>query len=511
MLLHEFLENTARRLPGKTALICGEQRLTYAEIDQLANRLAHGLLASGVRRGDRVAVCLDNSVEAVISVWAILKAGGVFMMINASTKSDKLSYVLNNSRATALITTAEKIQQWQSSLLQSAHLKTLIGVGSTEILPTSASLSITSWTDLLARHPDGSNAPPNACIDVDLASLIYTSGSTGDPKGVMVTHLNMVAAATSITTYLRNTEDDIVINVLPLSFDYGLYQLIMVFKFGGTLVLERTFAYPAVVLKKIAKERVTGLPVVPMIAAMLIQMDLTPYDFSSLRYLSNTGAAMPVEHIRKLRLLFPKIQIFSMFGLTECKRVGYLPPEQIDIRPGSVGHAMPNVETWLVDEQNNRLPNNSTGELVVRGSNVMSGYWEKPEETAKMLRPGPLPNEQVLYTGDIFRTDEEGYLYFLGRRDDIIKSRGEKVSPKEVENVLHAMPGIVEAAVIGVPDPVLGQAVKAVVVASSTAITEKDILRYCAAHLEDFMVPKLVEIRESMPRTSSGKINKRAL
>ena len=200
-----------------------------------------------------------------------------------------------------------------------------------------------------------------------------------------------------------------------------------------------------------------------------------------------------------------------MFGLTECKRVGYLPPEQIDIRPGSVGHAMPNVETWLVDEQNNRLPNNSTGELVVRGSNVMSGYWEKPEETAKMLRPGPLPNEQVLYTGDIFRTDEEGYLYFLGRRDDIIKSRGEKVSPKEVENVLHAMPGIVEAAVIGVPDPVLGQAVKAVVVASSTAITEKDILRYCAAHLEDFMVPKLVEIRESMPRTSSGKINKRAL
>ena len=511
MLLHEFLENTARRLPGKTALICGEQRLTYAEIDQLANRLAHGLLASGVRRGDRVAVCLDNSVEAVISIWAILKAGGVFMMINASTKSDKLSYVLNNSRAAALITTAEKIQQWQSFLLQSAHLKTLIGVGAAETLPTNASLNITSWTDLLARHPDGANPPPQVCIDVDLASLIYTSGSTGDPKGVMVTHLNMVAAATSITTYLRNTEDDIVINVLPLSFDYGLYQLIMVFKFGGTLVLERTFAYPAVVLKKIAKERVTGLPVVPMIAAMLIQMDLTPYDFSSLRYLSNTGAAMPVEHIRKLRLLFPKIQIFSMFGLTECKRVGYLPPEQIDIRPGSVGHAMPNVETWLVDEQNNRLPNNSTGELVVRGSNVMSGYWEKPEETAKMLRPGPLPNEQVLYTGDIFRTDEEGYLYFLGRRDDIIKSRGEKVSPKEVENVLHAMPGIVEAAVIGVPDPVLGQAVKAVVVASSTAITEKDILRYCAAHLEDFMVPKLVEIRESMPRTSSGKINKRAL
>jgi long-chain acyl-CoA synthetase len=241
-------------------------------------------------------------------------------------------------------------------------------------------------------------------------------------------------------------------------------------------------------------------------------MDLTQYHFPCLRYITNTGAALPTQHIMKLRELFPQTRVYSMFGLTECKRVSYLPPSQLDIRPTSVGKAMPNVEVYIVDEQGHRLPPGQVGELVVRGSNVMQGYWELPEETAKMLKPGPLPGERVLYTGDLFQMDAEGYLYWIGRKDDFIKSRGEKVSPKEIENVLYSLEGVALAAVVGVPDKILGQAIKAVITLQEGAhLTDKDILRYCAKHLEEFMIPKLVEFRTSMPRTSNGKIDKKEL
>jgi long-chain acyl-CoA synthetase len=257
---------------------------------------------------------------------------------------------------------------------------------------------------------------------------------------------------------------------------------------------------------------VTGFPIVPIISAILLQMDLTKYHFPCLRYITNTGAALPTHHIMKFRELFPQTHVYSMFGLTECKRVSYLPPSQLDIRPTSVGKAMPNVEVYIVDEQGHRLPPGQIGELVVRGSNVMKGYWELPEETEKVLKPGPLPGERVLYAGDLFRMDAEGYLYWVGRKDDIIKSRGEKVSPKEIENALYSLGGIAMAAVVGIPDKVLGQAIKAVITLKEGAhLTEKEILRYCAQHLEEFMVPKLVEFRTSMPRTSTGKIYKKEL
>jgi long-chain acyl-CoA synthetase len=328
----------------------------------------------------------------------------------------------------------------------------------------------------------------------------------------MLTHLNMVSAATSITTYLGNRADDIILSVLPLSFDYGLYQALMAFKVGATLVLERSFTYPHAVLERLVRDRITGFPLVPTMAAILLQMDLSKYDFSGLRYVTNTAAALPVEHIRKLRAQFPNATLFSMYGLTECKRVSYLPPDQLDIRPGSVGKGMPNEEVFVVDDTGRRVPAGVVGELVVRGANVMKGYWQLPEETAKKLRPGPVPGEMMLFTGDLFRTDDEGYLFFVGRKDDIIKSRGEKVSPKEVENVLCSHPAIAEAAVLGVPDPVLGEAIKAIVALRSDAqATEKDVLRHCAQHLEDFMVPQSVEFRETLPKTSNGKINKREL
>jgi amino acid adenylation domain-containing protein len=508
MQVEGFLERSAGRDPGKVALVFGDRRLTYAELDVAANRLARGLLAAGVSRGDRVAIYLENSVEAILAIFGALKCGAAFMVINPTTKTDKLAFMMRDSRASAIVTDLRR------------------GMGVTSIdggLPHVRAIVVTDGTrqadgddprllafDDLAGDGDGTK-PPNPSIDVDLAALIYTSGSTGTPKGVMLTHRNIVSAATSITTYLENVPDDVILNVLPLSFDYGLYQVLMAFKGGATLVLERSFAYPHAVLQTAVAERVTGLPIVPTISALLLQIDLRSYDLSSVRYLTNTAAALPPSHISELRSRLPHVRIYSMYGLTECKRVSYLPPDEIDTRPDSVGKAMPNEEVYVVDEQGRRMAS-GVGELVIRGSNVMAGYWERPEETDRVLRPGPLPGERVLHSGDVFRMDEDGYLYFLGRKDDIIKSRGEKVSPREVENVLYELAGVAEAAVVGVPDAVLGQAVKAVVtLRDGASLDERQVLRHCAERLENFMVPKVVEIRAAMPKTTSGKIDKKTL
>jgi amino acid adenylation domain-containing protein len=510
MQLESFLEASAARHPDKVALVCGNERPTYREIDEQANRLAHALATLGVRRGDRVAICLDNSIEAVVSVFATLKAGAVFVMVNPTTKAEKLTFLLDNSEARVLVAAPHKLAELAQRGPQVPHLAATVATGRAVQPARVGGAAAAVYAELMEAGV--ASAPAKQCVDVDLAALIYTSGSTGNPKGVMLTHQNMVAAATSITTYLDNRADDILLTVLPLSFDYGLYQVLMAFKFGGTVVLEKSFAYPHKVLQRVADERVTGLPLVPTMAAMLLQMDLSQYRFDALRYLTNTGAALPTDHIQRLRQALPGVRLFSMFGLTECKRVSYLPPEQLDRRPTSVGKAMPNVETYIVDEQNRRLPPGEVGELVVRGSNVMRGYWKLPEETSRVLRPGPIAGERVLHTGDLFRMDEEGYLYWTGRRDDIIKSRGEKVSPKEVEDVLYSLPGVGLAAVIGVPDPVLGQAVKAVVVpCEGCVLNEQEVLRHVSRHLEDFMVPKRVEIRSDVPRTATGKIDKRAL
>jgi amino acid adenylation domain-containing protein len=504
MLVQEFLSRTAARLGAKTALICGQQRLTFGELDAMANRLANALAAHGVRRGDRVAIHLPNGVEAVVGIFAALKAGAAFVLVNSSTKEDKLKYILNNCRATALLLPGrcEYLEElWRD--VPSLLCGVVCGPGLGREDPRLPSFA--------AIQEEGDAAePPCANIDLDLACLVYTSGSTGEPKGVICDHSNVDFASGSILAYLGTREDDVVLSVLPLSFDYGLYQLLMAFKIGATLVLERTFTYPALILQRIQEERVTVFPGVPTIFAMLLQLDRSAFDLSSLRFITNTAAALPPSHIVELQAGFPGVTLFSMYGLTETKRTLYLPPDQLALRPGSVGIPIPGTETWLVDEEGNRLPPGSTGELVVRGRHVMRGYWEAPEATARRYRPGPLPGERVCYSGDLFRTDEEGYFYFVSRKDDIIKSRGEKVAPKEVENVLQMLPGVM-AAVVGVPDPTLGEAIKAFVVARGRAYSEAEVIAHCRAHLEDFMVPRYVEFRDELPMTSSGKISKLAL
>jgi long-chain acyl-CoA synthetase len=513
MLVHEFLEKNAEQFPDQCGLICAEKKFTYRQINEMANQLAHALIAAGLKRGDRVSVFMDNTPEAVFSIYGILKAGGIFTTLSPTLKARKLEFILKNSDAGFLITHRQKMGVVSEAINNNIFLKSVISCGIPGEGPENAAPGVKQWETFIDGQPTH-NPDNNAIgtIDIDLANIIYTSGSTSEPKGVMMTHLNMISAASSIIQYLGNRKTDITLNVLPLSFDYGLYQLIMTFMFGGTLVLEESFAYPGPIIEKLIKERVSVFPGVPTIFAILLQLNLRDSDFTYLRCFTNTAAALPVQHIKLLRKRFPQVKIYSMYGLTECKRVSYLPPDMIEKKPESVGKGMPNQEVYIVDENGEKVGPGVIGELVVRGSHVMKGYWKAPRETKKRLKPGPYPGEKVLYTGDLFRMDEDGYLYFVARKDDIIKTRGERVSPKEIEEVLYEIDGVREAAVIGVPDDILGNSIKAFIVpAKGKDITKERVLRYCKQNLEYFMVPKEVEFVDSFKKTTSGKIDKKAL
>lgn len=528
MLVQDFLEHSATRLPDKVALVCGNERLTYRQINDRSTSLALYLRDLGVERQDRVAILLDSSPESVVSLFAVLKADAVFVMLSPTMKAHKLAYILNDCGIKALVTHPGKAHVVRKALSESPTVRHVLwagkerGLNATDKgLPAGSSRARHRahavrhhvLDDALELSVRRTQQPAPSNIDLDLASVIYTSGSTGDPKGVMLTHLNIISAANSIVSYIGNREDDIIIDVLPLSFDYGLYQVLMAFKFGGTVVLERSFAYPAEILHKMAEEKVTGFPGVPTIFAVFLGLK-NPAKFSlpSLRYITNTADTLSPDHIGRLSKLFPRVRIYSMYGLTECKRVSYLPPEDILRKPLSVGKGMPNEEVWIEDEKGVRLGPNEVGELVVRGSNVMRGYWGLPEETSRVLKPGKYPGEMVLHTGDLFRMDDEGYLYFLGRKDDTIKSKGERISPKEIEWCLKAYKGVGQALVVGVPDPVLGHAVVAYVgPANGNTLTEKEILHHCRHNLEDFMVPRTVHVVDKFPMNTNGKIDKQAL
>jgi amino acid adenylation domain-containing protein len=505
--LQDYLEASAARLPDKVALVCGQQRLTYADLETRANRVAHGLVRLGVSRGQRVVVFGDNTPETIAAFWGVLKASAIVSVVSPLTKADKLAHLLRDCTASVMISEAHLARVFTEAAAGAPDLRAVVVSGPLARVDTAALPGFTAW-DTLTADPGVPGPPPRRGIDIDLAAIIYTSGSTGEPKGIMLTHRNMLAASTSITTYLGNVEDDVILNALPLSFDYGLYQLIMACRMGARLVLERSFAYPAQVLATMVREGVTGFPGVPTVFAMMAELkNLGDYDFSRIRYVTNTAAALSVKHLDFLRRTFPAARVFSMYGLTECKRCTYLPPEDLDRKPLSVGIAIPNTELWLVDDQDRRLGPNEVGQLVIRGATVMRGYWNKPEATARRLKPGPLPGELVLYTGDLCRLDEDGYLYFVGRMDEVIKSRGEKVPPEEVERALMKVPGVREAGVIGVPDDILGQAIKAfVILEEGSTLTEQAVKVACQGRLEGYMVPKHVVFVASLPRTTTGKI-----
>lgn len=514
VLVHEWLKKSAAALPDKTAVICGNSSVTFHQLNEQSDNLANVFRRYGLSHQDRVLIFLDNSIEAVIALFAVMKAGGVFVFLNGQLRAAKLAFILEDAQARFLITSGQKMKTVQEALEKSAEKPRLIFTGSNEKIRNSFPGSL-DFKLLIKESGDLSNLPP-ACrmIDQDLSALIYTSGSTGNPKGVMTPHLNMIAASRSVIQYTELNFKDVILCVLPLSYGYGLYQVIMSVMCGSTVVLERSFAYFHQFLLKISAHQVTAFPVVPTVVAMMLNLpDLSQYDFSSLRFITTAGAALPVEHIQRLRSLLPDVQIYSMYGLTECKRVSYLPPEQIDIRPDSVGKAIPNCRVFIVDEAGTPVKTGEVGELIIQGANVMPGYWGKdPEETSQVYKNGPLPNQRYLYSGDYFKQDEEGYLYFLGRKNDMIKIRGERVSPKEIENILTCYSGVAEAAVIGIPDPVLGEVPKAFVVKSSSSdVSEEELKKYAAEHMERVMVPQTMEFIKSLPKTPNGKIDKRTL
>jgi acyl-CoA synthetase (AMP-forming)/AMP-acid ligase II len=350
-------------------------------------------------------------------------------------------------------------------------------------------------------------------IPNDLAAIIYTTGSTGFPKGVMMTHQSMAFTSWSLIEYLRLSDEERILLVLPLAFDYGLYQLLMSVTVGATLIVEQSFIFTAAIYKLIEQLKPTVFPGVPTIFAMMLASNKKhELSFRSIKKITNTAATLPDNYIPELKQIFPNALIFKMYGLTECKRVCYLEPELIDLKPDSVGKAIPGTEVFLMSPDGHPVPSEEPGILYIRGPHLMSGYWNNEVLSSEMLKPAKLPGERILCSNDWFKMDTDGFLYFLGRNDDLIKTRGEKVSPVEIENVVYKIPSIKEVAVIGIPDEILGESIIAFITThGDILLDEKEVLKKCSANLEIFMVPQKIIFFEEMPKNYNGKIDKMRL
>lgn len=510
LLREGMLENAALH-PEKTALVMQGESFTYGQLADGALRVAAALVGHGVRRGERVAIYMDNTWPCVLSIYGTLLAGAVFLLINPQTKQEKLRFILEDSEAAILISGSHLTNIFIPAVNKAPSVRAVFVAGEIAQAKQELAAGAEALADILVYTPPLKE--PVFTIPNDLAALIYTSGSTGNPKGVMQTHQAMVFAAWSLIEYLRLSEHDRIMLFLPLAFDYGLYQLFMTMKLGATLIVERSFTFPAVVYKRLIEQRATVFPGVPTIFSMLVETyKRKAISFPDITRVTNTAAALPVECILFLKKIFPNALIFKMYGLTECKRVSYLEPELLDSKPGSVGKAIPGTETFLLSPAGEAVGPETPGILHVRGPHVMAGYWRQPELSRKMLKAGNLPGERILCTNDWFKYDKDGFLYFVGRSDDIIKTRGEKVSPVEIENVLHAITGIREAVVLGVPDATLGQAIHAFVVAEKSAgLTDGKIKKICMSNLENFMIPQYVTFVDEMPQIPNGKIDKKKL
>ncbi|NTW43669.1 MAG: long-chain fatty acid--CoA ligase, partial [Anaerolineaceae bacterium] len=373
--VQDFLSESVQKIPEKVFLIQDDKKITYQDLELQSNQLANALIRSGIQRGDRVVLFLPNIPEQAITIFGVLKASAVFIVVNPGTKEDKLTYILNNSQAKAIIFSADQHSMIAQIFSKTPNLKFGLSIGNQKPIDQ----KIQDFGTFI--HGADKSKPRQKNIDLDLACLIYTSGSTGEPKGVMSDHSNVVFAVQSITSYLQNNSNDIILNAVPLSFDYGLYQLLMTVSFGGTMVLEKGFIFPAMTLKKIEQFQITGFPGVPTMFSVILNMDLEDYDFSSLRYMTNTAAALSSSHISKIYEKFPHVKFYSMYGLTETKRTLYLPPEDLNKKPESVGIPIPGTEAWIVDEDDKHLGPNQIGELVVRGRHVMRGYWQDERAT----------------------------------------------------------------------------------------------------------------------------------
>jgi acyl-CoA ligase (AMP-forming) (exosortase A-associated) len=510
-----MLRTSVERSADKEALVHGEQRLSYREVARRTGGLAKGLRQAGLVRGDRVGIYLEPSVDQVVSIFGISLAGGVYVPINTTLFSEQVGHIAKDCGMKGLITTAAKLSTLSAVLQQIPALEFVILTGDGDI--QQMALPIHHFDELCEL-----SGPPEwreQAISKDLAAILYTSGSTGKPKGVMLSHANVMAGSTIVSTYLGITASERILAALPFSFDAGMNQLMTAFQQGGTMVLIN-FVFAREVVQTLLKERITGLAGVPTLWSLLAQPNSTlqKQPLPDLRYITNTGGAMPQTVLKVLRQALPKTKIFLMYGLTEAFRSTYLPPEELDRRPTSMGKAIPDTEIIVINEQGQLCKPGEIGELVHRGATVSLGYWNRPEDTARALRPNPLlpPEvgdcEKVCYSGDLVKTDADGFLYFVGRRDTMIKSSGFRISPNEVEEVLFQTGKLRGAAVIGIPDEVLGQVIKAFVVAKDgEPLDTEALLAMCGEKIPRYMVPKFIEVLSELPKTSSGKVDYPAL
>ncbi|MCK6547007.1 acyl--CoA ligase [Myxococcota bacterium] len=507
-LIDHALRAFAEKKPEHVAVVVGDRRVTYRELDALADRCAALFAASGVDRGDRVVVALENSLEAIVCFYGALRADAIPSLVGTAMRAKRFAQVV--AQAEPRVVVAQGVLGDAIEAVQA-----LEGLTQPKIFTHGPGPKIPAGTEPFDAALAAITAPPPArrSIELDLALICWTSGSTGESKGVMLSHQNLRNSALAIGTYLQHGDDDVVLCVLPLSHTYGLFQMLVAHVFGGTLVLEKGFGLAWPIVQRIMAEKVTGFAGVPTIFASILALkNLAQADLTSLRYMTNAAYGLPAPQLLRLRELVPNVRFYAMYGQTECTRICYLPPHLALEIPASVGISFTNQECWIEHEDGTRAKPGEVGELCVRGPNVMRGYWRNPEATARALRPGPFPGEVVHHTGDLFRMDEKGYLYFVARMDDIIKTRGEKVAPLEVEAVITKIPGVIETAVVGVPDPVLGVAVKAAVVKAHDAIvTADDVKRAVRKELDEVAVPKIVEFVETLPKTASGKVKKSEL
>jgi acyl-CoA ligase (AMP-forming) (exosortase A-associated) len=515
VLVHELLIASAERRPAAQALKHGDVGISYQEITTLATRFAFALVSNGLTRQDRVAVYLPKRVETVAALFGASIAGGVFVPVNPLLKPPQVGHILRDCAVRVLVTTAQRVGDLADELAACPELRTLVILDSALPLPSTDKTTV-AWHDFLAAGA----GQPHRVIDTDMAAILYTSGSTGRPKGVVLSHRNMVTGAKSVAQYLENHPDDRLLALLPLSFDYGFSQLSTAFHVSASVVLI-DYLLPRDVLKIVPNERITGLAAVPPVWIQLAELSWPSTVTEHLRYFTNSGGAMPTATLGKLRAAWPGVKPYLMYGLTEAFRATYLPPEEVDRRPESMGKAIPNTEIMVVRPDGSPCDPEEPGELVQRGSLVAMGYWNDPAKTAERFKPVPhqpteLPlAEMAVWSGDTVKLDRDGFLYFIGRKDEMIKTSGYRVSPTEVEEVAHASGLIRDAVAVGAPHPDLGQAVVLAVSASTspdTAVSRGEgLLNYLKTNLPSFMVPRHIAWLTDLPRNPNGKFDRPAL
>jgi acyl-CoA ligase (AMP-forming) (exosortase A-associated) len=520
VLLHELIHHQAQRAPQQVALMAGDRQVDYAALQGLVDGVSRGLVALGLARAERVAVYLDKTPEMVATCFGAAAAGNVFVPLNPLLKPDQVAYILADCGVRCLVTSPERLALLAPVLARCPELAHVVLTSPARYgAAATGGIAQHTFADLLAAPP----RPGHRVIDTDMLAILYTSGSTGRPKGVVLSHRNMVAGAKSVASYLGNHPGDTLLAALPLSFDAGFSQLTTAFHSGARVVL-LNYLLPRDVLKAMERERVTGLTAVPPLYIQLAALEWPAAIGEHLRYFANTGGRMPRETLNALRQRVPKARPFLMYGLTEAFRSTYLPPEEVDRRPDSIGKAIPNAEILVLREDGTECAPDEPGELVHRGALVGMGYWGDAEKTAERYKPLPpgaggrepglmLP-EIAVFSGDTVRRDAEGFLYFIGRRDEMMKTSGYRVSPTEVEEVLYGTKLVGECVAFGVDHPSLGQAIQVIATApdGSDALAVDALLAECKRLMPAYMVPHGVQsMAGPLPRNPNGKIDRKLL